>query len=321
VNTRQLVKRGLAASLLVPLLGGAGCFSSVDSGEGQPEALGSAEDALQVHEVFASPYPGLNQSCHVVSSPQFSLQSNGFCAGKDSSTFQRALKQCGGAVQYFNFTCEEYAPWSTYSLTAYVNCCAPCTNGTGINLETRQFMGPTGPNTTSQAKELFNRLPVAAPGSGYGYDNMLTASAFSNHSSLPGGVNTNIAYHFKASIKVEAANVGTWKIRLAADFGYGGALLVDGVEVQSRWFPTNAGDGLHACALIPNWNDTTQILEADTIAFGAGTHDIEVYGFENGYDCASVPTSNDPLMQLQYMSPTSSDWALISTSALPLCGR
>ena len=56
-----------------------------------------------------------------------------------------------------------------------------------------------------------------------------------NNQSVSGGGGSNIAYHESAAFTVAANQVGTWQFRWGPDFGKGGTLLVDGVELQSRW--------------------------------------------------------------------------------------
>jgi hypothetical protein len=318
MNTRLLARRWFAAGLLATVLAGASCLSRLDSEEARPEAVGSVEQAdvsLQVSGPY--PYPGLDSMCASVSdlafhNPEWPWHANGACG--ESFTFQDALSTCGGAVRYFFYYCGDFGV--EHAWTAYLGCCAPCSNGTGINLETRPFAPGTGPSNTDEARLIFYDLPVGAPG--YGFNNTLTSTAsFSNHTSIPGGTSQNIAYHLKASIVVDAADAGHWGFRLGADFGYGGALLVDGVQVDARWFPGNQGDGLHpdpggSCG---DTTDSSQLLQGSA-TLGSGTHDVEVYGFENGYDCLYSPEQ----MRLEYLSP-SSGWAPISTSALQLCGR
>jgi hypothetical protein len=49
-----------------------------------------------------------------------------------------------------------------------------------------------------------------------------------------------------------------------------------------------------------------------------GTHDIEAYGFENGFDCFYGSMG----MRLEYLSPTGgSTWAPVEVRRLNLCGR
>ena len=56
-----------------------------------------------------------------------------------------------------------------------------------------------------------------------------------NNQSVPGGGSSNIGYHEAVVFVVGPTQAGTWQFRWGADFGRGGTLLVDGVELQSRW--------------------------------------------------------------------------------------
>lgn len=324
MKTRLLALRGLAAGMLAPLLAGAGCTARLDSDEARAEAVGSAEQADPSLSVSA-PYPGLDPLCAKVSdntfhNPEWPSHSESVCG--ESFGVQDALVKCGGAVKYFSYSCADFDVGSAW--TAYVGCCAPCSNGTGINLETRSFVVQgSGPSSSAEAKSLFYSLPVGTPGSGYGYDNTLTSTAaFSNHTSIPGGTPVNIAYHLKVSFLVNLISLGTWSFRLGPDFGYGGALLVDGKEVQARWFPHNEGDGMYWGGIWgsndPSVIDDPNVLKG-AIDLGHGLHDLEVFGFENGDDALF-----GPLMRLEFLAPGAdfeTDWAPISTSALGLCGR
>jgi hypothetical protein len=193
--------------------------------------------------------------------------------------------------------------------------CAPQCNGssTGINLETRYFApGSTLPTTTAQAASIFAALPAGVPG--YGAVSLSDTAAFSNHTSIPSGVNHDVAYHLKATIAVNPPHVGDWGFRLGPDYGYGGTLLVDGVEVQARW--GTAGDGMYWGG---SWADPAEILQVAAIHLGTGLHTIETYGFENGTDA-----QGGPLMRLEVLAPgvdPGPAWAPLSMSTVNLCAQ
>jgi hypothetical protein len=322
MDTQSLIRGTLGAGLLASALVMAGCVAQADSDDPASETVGSASQSdLAFHATV--PYPALQPTCSIVSdvashNPEWPWHRAGQCGATPAFTFQDALTACGGAVNYFSYACADFGVDSAW--TAYYGCCAPCSNGTGINLETRPFTGATGPADTQAAIALFYSLPVGAPG--YGYDNALTSTAsFSNHTSIPGGVAHDIAYHLRASIFVDLAHAGDWAFILAADFGFGGAILVDGQELVSAWFPHNEGDGLrpHSGGSCGDVTDLEQRL-ANHVVLGPGIHDIDVFGFENGSDCLYSPTGQQ--MRLEYVGAIpESGRGPISTSALQLCGR
>src|SRR6266545_4986776 len=121
---------------------------------------------------------------------------------------------------------------------------------------------------------------------------------------IGGGKDSNVAYHVVSSFVVPAGQGGPWSLRWGPDWGWGGTLLVDGVELKSRW---------SAMWWNGNWNDANQQLQG-TVTLTPGTHTVEVYGFE---DCC------DGVTDAQLMSPvgTWTDLTVASFNAsAPPCG-
>ncbi|HSS39326.1 MAG TPA: CCXG family PEP-CTERM protein [Polyangia bacterium] len=149
------------------------------------------------------------------------------------------------------------------------------------------------PSSTATAISTFDALAGTAD---VGCLNVTSLNGLNNQS-VPGGGNSNIGYHEAAVFVVGPTQVGAWQFRWGADFGGGGTLLVDGVELQSRWT-----DMWWAGA----FTDPTQYL-AGMVNLTAGTHIVETFGFEG---CCDGPST------AQFLSPDSMTWRDISTANL-----
>ncbi|MES1205472.1 MAG: CCXG family PEP-CTERM protein [Pseudomonadota bacterium] len=149
------------------------------------------------------------------------------------------------------------------------------------------------PGSTATAISTFDALAGTAD---IGCLNVASLNGLNNQS-IPGGGSGNIGYHEAAVFVVGPAQAGTWQFRWGADFGRGGTLLVDGVELQSRWT-----DMWWSGA----FSNPTQYL-AGMVNLTAGTHIVEVFGFE---DCCDGPGD------AQFLSPDSVTWRDISTANL-----
>lgn len=71
-------------------------------------------------------------------------------------------------------------------------------------------------------------VAVATPG--YGVASPALFDNISNQG-LFGGPNNNIAFDFTINFGVAAAQAGVWEFRAGTDFGYGGAVFIDGVAL------------------------------------------------------------------------------------------
>jgi hypothetical protein len=312
MDTRSLALHGLALSLVVPLLAGAGCLARSDPGDGQSEAVGSAPQADVL--TVAPPGPGYYPTCinwgnYTFNNPGWPRHVRGSCEaipGGVAYTFQDALAQCPGGVKYYGYDCTDLVDVRpAYTWTSYVGCCMP-TCDQSITLETRYYAG-SPPTSTQQGTNIYYSLPTGV--AGYGTAQLQDTSSFSNHTSLINGATADIAYHLQVVLEVGAADAGTWGFRLAADFGLGGALLIDDAapsvapgQQSSLWSPNLGVDGLNNCS--QDWLTASNVLQG-TYTFAEGQHFVDVYGFENGDDCQNGPDQ----MELEYLAPTSSAWA------------
>ncbi len=168
-----------------------------------------------------------------------------------------------------------------------------------IMFQTQPWTTPA-PMSTAQAISVFDGL---TSGAGYGCTRPTTVSG-TNNSGQNGGPSSNIAYHVSAVFVVAPTQVGTWAFRWGGDFGFGGTLLVDGVELQSRWSDMWWGGA---------FTDPNQYLQG-SVNLTAGTHIVEVFGFEG---CCDGPTD------AQFLAPGNSTYLDISTANLqmiaPVC--
>jgi hypothetical protein len=95
------------------------------------------------------------------------------------------------------------------------------------------------------------------------YDNLRVENYF-------GGLNNNYAFESTINFGVTSAQAGMWNFRTGVDFGYGGALFVDGVALAY-----NAHDMW--------WNNsyaTTNGSLQGALNLAAGNHVLTVYGLE-----------------------------------------
>jgi uncharacterized repeat protein (TIGR01451 family)/MYXO-CTERM domain-containing protein len=180
------------------------------------------------------------------------------------------------------------------ALTACVLASAPAQ--AQILYDTTNYTGGA-PSSTAQAISIFDGL--AGTTTSYGCNSVTTLDGVNNQNQFAGGTNSDIAYHESVVFTVSAGQVGTWSFRWGVDFGWGGTLLLDGVELQSRWTDMWWNDG---------FTDPTQYL-AGSANLTAGTHILEVFGFE---DCC------DGTGNAQFLPPMSATWQDINSTNLAI---
>ncbi len=164
-----------------------------------------------------------------------------------------------------------------------------------ILYDTTGYPAGGSPGSTAAAIATFDSLPAST--TGYGCHTVATLDGVNNQ--LSGGTMSNIAFHESAIFVVAPSQAGLWSFRWGPDFGWGGTLLLDGVELQARWTDIWWGGA---------FVDPTQYL-AGSANLSAGTHIVEVFGFE---DCC------DGAGNAQFLSPLSSTWQDISAANLTL---
>lgn len=110
---------------------------------------------------------------------------------------------------------------------------------------------------------------------GYGDKVLSSFNSASNHGSFSNGSSSNVAFHF--DILFNAASSSNWSFRIGPDFGYGGAVYLDGVAVAYKtndmWWNGN-------------YSTTTQDFEFNSL-LSAGNHTLDIYGLEGCCDGAA----------------------------------
>ena len=82
-------------------------------------------------------------------------------------------------------------------------------------------------------------------------------------------------YSLAVNFTVSSCDAGLWSFRLGPDFGRGGAIFVDGVRLADSTADLWWGF---------DWNETSQLLVVSDASLAAGSHQAEVFGFE---DCCA----------------------------------
>jgi hypothetical protein len=95
-----------------------------------------------------------------------------------------------------------------------------------------------------------------------------------NHELISGGSASSIAFHYQVKFSVPGSQAGSWDVRIAPDFGYGGGVFLDGNPVAYN--PNDMWWGL-------SWGNSSQQFQFSS-SIGAGDHVIDVYGQEGCCD-------------------------------------
>ncbi len=156
---------------------------------------------------------------------------------------------------------------------ALLACAAIQAHASVITLQT----GKSTATTQASATDLRDvvEAAVSTPTSGYGTKVLSSYNSVSNAGQF--GANNDIAWKSTVEFGVTAAQAGTWSFRTGVDFGYGGALFLDGTALafnpNSMWWNGN-------------YNNASQFLQA-TLNLSSGTHTLSIYGLENCCDGAA----------------------------------
>lgn len=119
------------------------------------------------------------------------------------------------------------------------------------------------------------------------YDNLAVKNYF-------GGI-SNYAFESTINFGVTAAQAGTWNFRTGVDFGFGGALFVDGVAL---------GYNTHDMWWNNSYGSTNGSLQG-AINLAAGNHIVKIYGLEGCCDGA---------MQAQFKAANASAYATFAST-------
>lgn len=138
-------------------------------------------------------------------------------------------------------------------------------------------------------RDTVTALLANAPGAGHCDAGPASFTLLSNQL-VCGGPASNIAYGFFVDFDVTAAQGADFSVRVAPDFGRGGALFLDGallaVHTGDMWWGGSYGN-------------PAQIFESVGLALNAGHHQLALYGLEG---CC------DGWAEGQYRVGSSGDW-------------
>ena len=123
-------------------------------------------------------------------------------------------------------------------------------------------------------RDTVTALMANAPGAGFCDASPASFTLLSNQL-VCGGPASNIAYGFFVDFDVSAAQGADFSLRLAPDFGRGGALFLDGSLLA-----VNTGDMWWG----GSYANTTQVFQAVGLALNAGHHQLAMYGLEGCCD-------------------------------------
>lgn len=137
---------------------------------------------------------------------------------------------------------------------------------TGLRLRSR--VSTADPTNATNAREAFADATVDV------YDAVRSSVSGLNNRAL-GGSNGNYGWCISAMIEVTPATEGIWEFRYGADFGHGGHLFMQEVQLEEQW-----NDDLWWANNFANTNETLE----GSIDLTAGWHRYEALGFEGCCD-------------------------------------
>lgn len=171
-------------------------------------------------------------------------------------------------------------------------------NYPGIKFHTRYSR--TNPSSLTQAQNAFNASNDRRSNYGCGFitnfENITNRSQFGN-------ADSNFAAFSESYFEVKEGETGRWEFRYGADFGRGGALYINGDELQQRWNRN--------LWWANNWNNANQILQGNATFTTSGYQKLEVLGFE---DCC------DGGITVQFKKP-GGNWTTFSTNNIDIRSR
>ncbi|NIA53830.1 PEP-CTERM sorting domain-containing protein [Massilia sp. TW-1] len=152
-------------------------------------------------------------------------------------------------------------------------CCAALLAGLALDanasvITLQVATGPVGTHTSAAAYKAAVDADIANPAGYKGsktvatYDNVTVKNYF--------GALSNYAFEATIDFGVTSAQAGTWNFRTGVDFGYGGALFVDGVAL---------GYNAHDMWWANNYATANGSLTGSAV-LAAGNHELKIYGME-----------------------------------------
>lgn len=120
-------------------------------------------------------------------------------------------------------------------------------------------------------KNVVTALEANAATAGYGDKTLTSFDNVSNHGAFA-GPSSNIAFHY--NIQFNAASSGSWGFRIGPDFGYGGAVYLDGhviaYKTNDMWWAGSYGS-------------SSQVFDFSSL-LSSGNHSLDIYGLEGCCD-------------------------------------
>jgi hypothetical protein len=127
---------------------------------------------------------------------------------------------------------------------------------------------------TGAAYESVVEAAIAVPTVGYGKKTVAKFDNLTNHALFPSGASQYIATKYTVDFVVDSSNAGQYQFRFGTDFGQGGAVFVDNVQVA-----LNKNDMWWGGA----YTNTAQYFLINPTLL-AGAHTIEIFGLDNCCD-------------------------------------
>ena len=147
---------------------------------------------------------------------------------------------------------------------------AGAANASLVTFQSASSFGPDQPSAAAYRSVVTQAL--AAPGA---HSTVVPSYDALTSQSLFGGFNNNLALHTTVDFSVSAAQAGSWSLRIGGDFGYGGAVYLDGTAL-----------GFKSTAMWWNfsWIDSAQSFQFFGVPITAGTHKLELFALEDCCD-------------------------------------
>jgi len=148
-----------------------------------------------------------------------------------------------------------------------------------VTMDARQWTPVGGFATSADYVTAWNTLLASqpTPPSGYG-DQTIANWNGSQSNGAAFGSHNNVGYHDQVTFTVTPGQVGNWNFRFGIDFGFGGTFLLDGAPVQTKTNDLWWGYDIN--------NTAGELLGSANLS--AGTHTIDLYGFEGCCDGGTI---------------------------------
>ena len=162
-----------------------------------------------------------------------------------------------------------------------------------IKFHTRSNNG-VNPDSYAEAMSTFNQGNDS--NTAYGCSHPDNFTLVTNRNQGTGRSSQNFIAYSKTRFTVEPGEEGNWGIRYGADFGYGGGLYVDTINILDEKWTTDLWWS-------SNWNNADVL--SGSVYLTAGEHEMEIIGGEPGNDGGlTVQFSRDYSGPTEYLTAT-----------------